>query len=152
MKGVFELRDHRALMAKLERDFEVITANPRDSDAAYNFFVTGWHLLEWAFPGDEQTQGLLRDENVCLQICRHIALGAKHFELTTLHKAVSRTGKDGGMWAEGAWADGVWADGFWGEKLYIDLLPNAAQALGAERIFAVDLANKVIEFWRKNLP
>ena len=52
MGGIFELRDYRDLMAKLERDLEAITENPRDSGATFNFFVTAWHLLEWVYPDD----------------------------------------------------------------------------------------------------
>jgi hypothetical protein len=47
VKGAFELRTPCQLFDKLEADFKRVQSDSLDSFAAYDFFVTAWHLVEW---------------------------------------------------------------------------------------------------------
>jgi hypothetical protein len=47
VKGVFDLRSPEQLREKLEADFKRVLGDPLDSYAAFDFFVTAWHLVEW---------------------------------------------------------------------------------------------------------
>ena len=81
MKGAFALKSDRDLYDKLLRDFAELKSNLTNSDAAFNFFVTAWHLLEWRYPKNKNSElrGRIRDSEPILQVCEHLAVGAKHF-------------------------------------------------------------------------
>jgi hypothetical protein len=51
-KGLFELRTATDLLAKLERDLIRLQSNRLDGDAAFDFFVTAYHMLDWLYPGN----------------------------------------------------------------------------------------------------
>jgi len=150
MRGIFELETAADLYEKLKNDFSKFEKDKLDSAAAYNFFVTAWHLLEWVYPGDDAKQKAVRDANIVLQICEHLAVGAKHFQPTSnKHKSVKNSELTGGAWAKGVWRKGVWGRGVWGEKLLISLEGSAAAVYG-DSIHAFNLAKEAMEFWRKN--
>ena len=152
MAGIFELRTAKDLYSKLKRDFSAFEKDQLNSDVAFNFFVTAWHLLEWAYPGDTFTQKKIRDSNVVLQICEHLAVGAKHFKPTSKkHKSVMSSDITGGIWAKGVWATGIWVKGMWDEKLVVTLDGDAAYQFG-EKIYAIDLAEEVMSFWQQLEP
>jgi hypothetical protein len=79
IKGVFGLKDHLDLFKKLEREHASLVANLSDADAAYNFFSTTWHLLEWKYAGraNAPVRDGIRDSRPLLQICEDLAVGAK---------------------------------------------------------------------------
>ena len=146
MKGVFELKDHNDLLAKLEREYERVQAEPLNSDFAFNFVVTAWHMLEWVFPGDHQksVRETIRDSNQVLQICEHLAVGAKHFQPRPGRlKSVSSSGI-GDVWGR-AWGD-AWGDS-WKSWLEVHLSGEGAEKYGSV-IKLQDLAREVMEFWR----
>ena len=150
MAGIFELKTAKDLYEKLKRDFSAFEKDPLNSDLAFNFFVTGWHLLEWACPGNDSIQKQIRESSIVLQICEHLAVGAKHFEPTNKkHKSVKRSDISGGVWKKGVWAKGVWKKGIWGEKLEVLLDGEAAQQFG-EKIYAIDLAKEVLAYWKES--
>lgn len=147
MKGIFELRTASDLYEKLKYDYLVFSKNQNDSKFAYNFFVTAWHLLEWTYPGDKDKQNAIRNSNVVLQICEHIAVGAKHFEPTAVkHKSVKSSGITG-LWAKGFWAEGLWAKGVWAEKLMVEL-ENEASTIYGSSVKATALADDVMKLWK----
>lgn len=149
MAGIFELTTAKDLYEKLKRDFSSFESAPLDSDLAFNFFVTAWHLLEWAHPKNSATQKQIRDSNIVLQICEHLAVGAKHFEPSSKkHKSVKSSAITGGAWANDVWTKDSWKKGTWGEKLEVLLDGNAAQYYG-DKIYAIDLAKEVMAFWKK---
>lgn len=93
MSGIFELETAKDLYLKLKRDFSAFEKDQLNSDLAFNFFVTAWHLLEWVYPGDSAKQNQFRNSNVVLQICEHLAVGAKHFQPTSKkHKSIKNLG------------------------------------------------------------
>src|SRR6266536_6294597 len=106
MRGLFGLSNSADLFKKLECEFDQLIAEPTNAYLAYNFFVTAWHLLEWKYPDprDNHIRNQIREQTPLLQICEHLAVGAKHFEPRSPHlKAVSASKKSSG-WADGALA------------------------------------------------
>jgi hypothetical protein len=152
MKGLFGLNNFADLFKKLEREFEQLVAEPTDAYLAYNFFVTAWHLLEWKHPGlsGKPIRDKIRDQTPLLQICEHLAVGAKHFEPTNPKlKAVSASKKSNG-WTNNAWAADAWTEGAWTSSLVIELTGDAQKAYGTH-IKVEDLAHFVMEYWRSLL-
>ena len=152
MKGVFGIASAAALMEKLESEYSHFVGRPHDSNVAYNFFVTAWHLLEWKYPdpGGKTTRESLRNHSPLLQVCEHIAVGAKHFEPTSAkHQSVSASERSG-VWAEGTWKKGVWKEGAWASWLTITL-EGAAESAYGKKIKAHEFARHVMEYWRANL-
>jgi hypothetical protein len=152
MKGVFGLENHADLFKKLEWEYKLLTADPTNSYLAYNFFVTAWHMLEWKY-SDKKDTGIrnnIREETPLLQICEHLAVGAKHFEpRSARHNSVIET-KKSGVWADGSWAPGSWKDGTWATWLVVTLSGDAKNIYG-DQIKVEDLATDVMEFWKINI-
>jgi hypothetical protein len=149
LKGVFELRSPDDLLRKLEADFARVTADPLDSYAAFDFFVTAWHLVEWKHPPatDATERSALLARHAILRVCEHIAVGAKHFEPNSQrHKSVVDTAATG-AWATGAWAPGAWAPGVWSGDFVVHLDGQAREQLGPT-ITVQELARRVVDTWR----
>ena len=49
-KLIFQLTTAADLRAKLGRDLDRLKNEPMNADAAFNFFVTAEHLLDWVYP------------------------------------------------------------------------------------------------------
>ena len=118
LKGVFDLRSPEQLLEKLEADFKRVMADPLDSYAAFDFFVTAWHLVEWKHPPtcDGAARSALLARCPILRVCEHIAVGAKHFEpdpkATRERRGHGRDKRLGSrVWASGTWAPNTWAGG-----------------------------------------
>ncbi len=152
MKGFFELQTPGDLLRKLRADLEDLKKQPRNSYLAFNFFVTAEHMKDWLFPGYEKTQKrkAIHDSSQVLQICSHVANGAKHFVAqSSQHKAVSDTKRRGGYWASNYWASSYWGAGYWSKGgLFVELQGEAAKELGPQ-IAVVALAEKVLDYWEK---
>jgi hypothetical protein len=149
LKGIFELRSPDDLLRKLEADFARVTADPLDSHAAFDFFVTAWHLVEWKHPPPTQAteHSALLARRPILRVCEHIAVGAKHFEPTSKqHKSVVDTAATG-AWAKGGWAPGSWTPGAWSGDLVVHLDGQARDQLGPT-IAVQELARRVVDVWR----
>ena len=150
MKGVFDLRTPRDLFAKVEYDFERVQADPLDPFAAYDFFVTAWHLVEWKHQPatDGVARAALLNRSPVLRVCEHLAVGAKHFEPDpSRHSSVTDT-ESAGVWAAGAWAPGAWAPNTWAGGLVVHL-DGAARAAFGDKVTVQQLAQLVIDAWRR---
>jgi hypothetical protein len=148
-KGFFELLTVKDLFAKLERDFVRVQSSPVDVDAAFDFFVTAYHILDWLHPGVENN--LKREEieknSVLLQVASHLANGSKHFEATARkHKSVEKTVSRPGAFQPGAFQP----DAFDVGELVIHLEGDAAVHLGRSTN-VVELATRLVDFWRQKL-
>ena len=146
MKSVFGLDTHLDLYKKLEWEFTNLKGNPNNPYLAYNFFVTAWHLLEWKYPdpGGKKSREGIRNQNPLLQICHHLAVGAKHFTISSpIHKSVLRAGKNS-VWGR-SWGNS-WGNS-WSSHLEVELI-NDAQKLYGSRIAVVDLAQHVMDYWK----
>ena len=136
--GSFDLRSPRDLLAKLHHDLRRLEAEPLDQYAAFDFFVTAWHMLDWIDPGEDQTakdrRKAIRDRSVILKVCDHLASGSKHFQATAKrHDSVKATEHHRGAFSSG------FSRGFDTSMLCVHLEGQAAVALGA-MVEVVDLA------------
>lgn len=134
------------LLRKLQHDHGRMVSNPADSYAAFDFFVTAEHILDWLHPdpGGEPARKTAREHNTLLQITSHIASGAKHFEARDRrHKSVSGIHKEG-------YADD-YADGYVDELIIITLSSDEAIVLGSAKIDAVALGHRVLAYWQGHL-
>lgn len=95
VRGVFTLQTAEDLLAKLENDLNLLKKDRSNPYLAFNFFVTAEHILDWVYPGyaNKKKREAERDSEVLLQICSHLATGAKHFVAeATHHKSVANAG------------------------------------------------------------
>ena len=144
--GFFAIETARDVFGKMERDFARLKASPADSDAAFNFFVTAYHIIDWLARGDEGKLKVLR-QGAIPRICKHLANGAKHLTLREPHDAIQHADAMPSPFASGRFASGRFAQGW----LAVDLGPSERDELRVARIDAVTLAEKVIEHWRKRV-
>jgi len=145
IKGFLDLRTHTDLFKKLEWEFKRLSEHPSNSYLAFNFFVTAWHLLEWEHPDPDgkEVRKSRRDQTPLLQICEHLAVGAKHFAPSSAkHQSVSGS-KLSGAWG-GSWGDS-WGEA-WGKNLVV-LLDGEAAAQYGPSISVLDLAQHVMHYW-----
>jgi len=96
-QGFFSLQSAPDLLAKARSDLAELRSCPTDPYLAFNFFVTARHIPDWLFPGDDHAQKALFNRHVELRVCRHLADGAKHFQLTAPHhtQVLSTTERQG---------------------------------------------------------
>jgi hypothetical protein len=147
MKGIFSLNNPIDLLRKLEHDFGSMQRDPTNQYAAFNFFVTAEHMLDWLYPGNKckEERKRIRASEILLQVTSHLASGAKHFQVEAPHhKSVVQTGQNG------YFAPGYFQEGYFSEWLFIELTDEAADQLG-KSIRLEDLAKRVLEFWRNHL-
>ena len=94
-QGFAPLQCPADLLSKLAHDIERIRKDPIDTYAAFDFFVTAEHLVDWLLPDRPGTsQSALRkakrDSSELLRITSHLANGAKHFQaLARQHDSVA---------------------------------------------------------------
>jgi len=146
LKGFGALQNLPDLLAKLRYDFARVEQDPSDSYAAFDFFVTAEHMIDWAYPGyaNRDARESLRRSSVLLQVVSHIASGSKHFVAEARHhESVQHADTVGGSFDPGVRPDGL-AVG----TLYVTLEGAAANTLGA-RVGAVELASQVLRLWEE---
>lgn len=151
MEGIFELKNSDDLFKKLRYDYDLLKENPLNQYLAFNFFVTAEHMLDWIYPGykNKKKREEIRKDNVLLQICSHIANGAKHFEVNPkIHNSVSKTTK-AGYFPTGYFHSNYWPKGYWPECSFICLKGQAEKEFG-KSLPLLELAEKVLNFWGKN--
>lgn len=148
MRGFGSLQSVWDLREKLEHDFRVLKERPADTYAAYNFFVTAEHLLDWLYPGDRGSTGAAarkteRETDVLLRIVHDLANGAKHFELNPeRHDSVVHV--DHSDYGRGSYGTGPF-----GGDLIVSLDGDAASQYGAS-MSALDLARNVHAYWQRH--
>lgn len=161
MKGIFSLKNPADLFRKLEHDFNLIQERPDDPYVAFNFFVTAEHMLDWQYSGysNKNLREELRNSEMILQICSHLASGAKHFTVQAKqHKSVSETAKravySGGALHKGSFCIGAIPKysipGKWSDELFVELSGEASVTFD-KAISVVVLAEQILEFWRDHL-
>jgi hypothetical protein len=146
--GLFELRRPADLVRKLRHDLHRMATLPLDQYAAFDFFVSAEHIVDWLHPSDEPTRRALRSSSPLLRITSHLlANGSKHFEATAKHHR-SVAGTEKFRYVE----EGYVESGYFHEPLVVHLTPDEASELGAPSVEAVALARQVLEFWSKHVP
>lgn len=143
--GFFELKTPVDLFRKLEHDFQRIEKEPLDTFAAFDFFVTAEHMLDWVYPDDSASRKAVRQGNPVLEVCSHLANGSKHFQVRdSRHRSVEETRHHRGAFSN------AFSSGFDISRLEVHLQGSAAAALG--NVIAVeDLARQVLDLWRGRL-
>jgi len=81
-KGFATLQSAGDLLQKIRHDHERLRSAPEDVYAAFDFFVSAYHMLDWLHPNEAAARKAEEEGNVLLQVCSHIANGAKHFQAT----------------------------------------------------------------------
>jgi hypothetical protein len=148
MLGFGPLQTPRDLLAKLQHDLDAMRAEPGSSYAAYNFFVTAEHILDWLNPGDRGTNGEAartreRKREVLLRIVSHLATGAKHFEPNPKrHESVTHVNHADAPYGAGAYGVGPYGTG----ELTVTLDGDAAARFGSS-ISALALGEHVLRYW-----
>lgn len=145
LNGFFELRTPRDLLAKLEADFaRLISSEPTGIEtqyAALDFFVCAEHLPEWVANANGQKASDLRNYPDGALVS-HIANGAKHFRVThSKHVSARQTRVDEGSFQSDAFQSSAFQVG----RLVIE------KESGGE-VEVQDLARRVLEYWKAELP
>jgi hypothetical protein len=141
------LRTATDLLAKLERDLVRLQVNPMDSYAAFDFFVTAYHILDWVYPGNvnQQKRQDIENDELLLQIASHLANGSKHFELNDRrHKSVEDVIRHEG----GFDLEAFDPEAFDTDELLVLLKGDAAAQFGSS-VSAIELAKKMVEYWKQ---
>jgi hypothetical protein len=148
-KGIFGINNIVDLFRKLENDFESMHREPENQSAAINFFVTAESMVDWLYPGkkNKQKREDFHNREVLLQVTSHLAIWAKHFKVEAKHHtSVDETAQTG------YFAPGYFSKGYFNfpECWIVQLKDDAANKLG-NSIRAIDLAKRVLDFWRDHL-
>jgi hypothetical protein len=153
LHGFFGLRTPQDLLKKLEREYGRLVAAPFDSDAAWNFFVTANHLVDWIWPSaSAKQQAQERRADAIPRICEHLANGAKHFSLDRPHTAVLAATRIPPARA-GVAVNGLSRSGLLTPALVVRLQPDEATALSLDQdvINAVEFAAVVLDYWKRRV-
>lgn len=143
MKGIFGRKTAREWLEKLRKDFRRIQNNPADRDAAIDFFQTSEYLVDWLHPEDRAARDRLRNREMLLQVCSHLANQAKHHEAKAKHHgSVSSADVEWPTFDRKVFQKGAFQVG----GLPIKLKGDAARELGAS-IEAEELARRILRFW-----
>lgn len=142
-KGFATLQTAGDLLRKAQHDYERLRSAPDDVYAAFDFFVSAYHILDWLHPNDRTGREDDERRSLLLQVCSHIANGAKHFQATAKkHTSVADVYSEEGAFQR----DCFQADAFQVGGLVVELDGQAAQAFGT-RLEVIDLARRVLEHW-----
>ena len=136
------------LFAKLQHDLHRMHSDPLNEYAAFDFFVTAEHLVDWHLP-DSPTKNrrkereAFRSSESLLQLVSHIANGAKHFEATASHhKSVDDLVSNTGGFSPAAFSTKAFSpSAFKFTGLTVKLSDGSSR-----HVF--DIAEDVIKFWR----
>ena len=146
-KGFAELRAPQDLVKKLEYDLARVLKSPQDKYAAYDFFVTAEHIVDWIYPHSRNEREEIRSRLPILKITSHLANGVKHFEATAKHhqsvKTVEKTRYVGPGYVE---------EGYLEDPLIVHLTEKEQSSFGQSSIKVTVLAKKVYEYWKSNAP
>ena len=147
-KGFFDLQEPADLLTKLEYDYNrLLSSSNKRVYAAFDFFITGYHMLDWVYPGDENINKRKSEENkyILLQVCSHIANGVKHFQATRpQHNSISHADHMDSSFQLDASQTDSFQTGY-----FVELTGDAAKCLGTQ-ITCEALAEKVLEFWQNH--
>jgi hypothetical protein len=132
---------------KLEYDLERIRKSPKDQYAAFDFFVTAEHIVDWIHPDDKKAQEAIRSSSSLLRITSHLANGVKHFEAKAKrHQSVADVEKS--RYVE----EGYVEDGYFEDPLIVHLTADEQQLFGQSSNEVTALAQHVYEYWKANVP
>jgi len=144
-KGFIELRNVSDYWRKLNFDYAKLKENDNDIYLAFNFFVTAYHLIDWIFEGKHSKERSELNGKSLIKICNHIVTGIKHFEPDPKrHNSVVEMEKE--RYVE----EGFVEEGFFEDPIIIYLNEKLKLEYG-ESIKVMDLAQRIMEFWKAEL-
>jgi len=152
-EGFFVLKGPADLLEKLRHDVSRVRQNPVDAYAAFDFFVTAEHLLDWKYPdvggkANIRTRSNLRKTEPLLRVTSHLANGAKHFKtIDARHTSVDDVHVHAGGFDSAAFDSAAFDAG---GRLVVNLAGDDAKVLGSE-ISVLELAEAVLAYWELNL-
>jgi hypothetical protein len=154
--GFFPLRKPDDLFEKVRHDYSRMLTDRLDVYAAYDFFVTANHLVEWTWPSDSDARRDVRERDALPRICEHVANGATHFVLKRRQRAAFHTDQADapGSDLDSAFSDpGEFPSPIFGAEdgLFVTLQAAEAGAIGMRRISAPALALLVVNYWSKRV-
>ncbi len=156
----YKLHSPKSLLGKMDRELARVQKDEKwQSDHAFNFAVTAWHMTDWLWdhavetnPGQREYfgrtnkkrfQNFVRGESKALDICMDLANGAKHFNVSRQTKValsadVSAKEIQGGL-----------LESF---VLGVDRLGGTIQVLkirlaNGTSVLAEDIFKEALEFW-----
>jgi hypothetical protein len=162
MRGYAELKTPGDLARKVQRDLKRVRADHSNVDAAFDFFITAFSLIDWVHPGNDaaaaKQRKALRNAHPLLRIAGHLCNGAKHFEAKDWGQVESLGPRNIRMSAFGHWTlemvQRFPADFFGDPRLTIRLTAAEAKRFGVSELDVLDTAETICAFWeqRLNLP
>lgn len=145
--GFAELRVPRDLVEKLEYDLERVLKSPQDQYAAFDFFVTAEHIVDWIHPDDRGAREAVRSSSSLLRITSHLANGVKHFEARAAHHQ-SVVDVEKSRYVEAGYVE----EGYFEDPLIVHLTTEEQGFFGQSGIEVANLAKQVYEYWKSNAP
>lgn len=145
MKRHFGFRSASELFDKLQADYQRLASDPLDSYAAYDFFVTAWHLVDWTHSPVHDSGGrdALLARAPVLRVCEQVAVGAKHVEPYATRYALASNAESATPWAPLTWPPSTWTG-----DLFIRFDGRARELYG-DQLTVMQLAQLVIDVWRR---
>lgn len=150
-KGFALLQQPADLVAKLAHDFERIRADPADTYAAFDFFVTAEHIVDWLLPDSPGTnqsaaRKVKRQSSELLRITSHIANGGKHFQaLAKQHSSVADVKQQSGGFDPRAFSSRAFSPAaFKMHGLNVSLENGRA-------VHVLTLAEDVLGYWQREI-
>lgn len=141
--GFAYLQKPSDLLKKLEHDFSRLQSDRDNPYVAFDFFVTAEHIIDWINPTDPIANKGIREGNALLKAVSHIANGAKHFHATNRrHKSIED------VEIQHYVEPGYVAEGYIRSPLIVRFTASEALALGEDQLEVVQLAERVLNYWR----
>lgn len=144
-KGFADLKTYSDLIEKLRFDLDRLKEAPSQQTklyAAFDFFVTAEHILDWKYPSDHKKRKELKDSEMLLEITSHLANGVKHFEATdSRHKSVR--GVENLSYVEDDYVE----NGYFQIPIVVYLRDKPKTFVQTEAIEVVLLAERVYNYW-----
>lgn len=148
-KGFAKLQQPADLYLKLVHDRKRMALEPRDPYAAFDFFVTAEHMLDWVFPGMDKgpkaKRTALRKSSPVLRIVSHVANGSKHFAAESKHhQSVENIVSSG-------YAEEDYAENYFEVLLVVELSAAEQSELEARFLTTLQLPDRALAFWETYL-
>ena len=152
-RGLADLQTPADLVRKLEFDLGRIEKTDTTQNrlyAAFDFFVTAEHILDWKYPdsmpGGNNKRSDLRREQILLELTSHLANGVKHFEATAKqHDSVDEVKNE--SYIEDGYVEPGWIE----NPIVVHLTGAAKSVFGDDSIEVSALARRVYEYWSINI-
>jgi hypothetical protein len=134
------------LLRKLRHDYSRIGSDPSVEYAAFDFFVTAEHMIDWLLPGNanKKEREQLRASDPLLEITWDIASGVKHFVVEAPgHESVSHADVALAAFDPVAFDREAFQTA---DELFVTLEGRAAARFGS-RLGVLPLAALVLAYW-----